>query len=707
MQDSQLRLLLSDTLESCVSDPGSYSLDNLVMLVDALNTSSSSCAALSSKLSLAFGSSALQDKIWKLVHVDTMPSNAGCRSYTAALRREAIAAIIALVLNLIVLSQLALPNALATALIMKQRKTPHVHRDCPHVATSPSNSSVSLFQQESTPFTGQHLQDWRTRLRSQLESQNTYQLDSVVRSVAQICQDLESRCNTVEEPLRREKSRSKELEQRVEELSEQISSLEAQAADDRFHLDGLEDEKLGLSEERDQISVKLDELRMRFEGANRDAEEVLRAAREGFDAKELELHSTILNREEQLRDRDIEIQELKDTVHRVKGSLGHTKEELRALGERCEDLQVRLDNAGRQLDDERDAKFRQSEEIVKLRECGNTLEHQLRTTEADLEAISGQLSDLGVSHEELKQSSENALREAKAKYAISLDAAALQAEEQCKQLDTKLAETLQINRQLKEVYDKTRQELHTLKDTFSALRTRMQELSALSKEQEAELKELRTLRRNVLASMGLGSGSDLAIRSASRSASRSPRADAVAVPETPREPVRETREHRRRKSAIHTQDSAQKADAANEGFTNTEVENVAEEFIAQNGSTPKRQKPRPSFKMPTMQTPFNQKPTLASRSTSRKLSPVKRSALRQMSPNRRHTTVGFALSETEDQGHMQLSGSTRKRQGSQCEESQDDFDMDDSLAGTPFTPGAFASGTGRLPEEDDTITTEL
>lgn len=675
-----------------------------MVLVDALITSSSNCVALSSKLSLAFGSSVLQGKIWKLIQIDTMSSNAGCRSYTAALRREAIAAVIALVLNLIVLSQLTLPNALATALIMKQRKIPHVHRDCSHVATSSSNSSVSLFQQESTPFTGQHLQDWRTRLRSQLESQNTYQLDSVVRSVAQICQDLELRCNTVEEPLRREKIRSKELEERVEELSEQISSLEAQAADDRFHLDGLEDEKLGLSEERDQISVKLDELRIRFEGANRDAGEVLRVAREGFDAKELELRSTILSREEQLRDRDIEIQELRDTVHQVEGSLEHTKEELRALGERYEDVQVRLENVGRQLDDERDAKFRQSEEILKLRERGITLERQLQTTEADLEVCSGQLSDLGVSHEELKQNSENALREARAKYAISLDAAASKAEEQRKQLDVKLAEILQINRPLKEAYDKTRQELHTLKDAFLALKTRAQELNTLSKEQEAELKELRTLRRNVLASMGLGSGS--ASRSTSRSASRSPRADAVAVPETPREPVLETREHRRRKSAIHTQDSAQKADAANQGF-NTELENVAEEFITQNGSTPKRQKPRPSFKMATMQTPFNQKPTLASRSTSRKLSLVKRSALRQMSPNRRHTTVGFALCETEDPEHMQLSGSTRKRRGSHCEEPKDDFDMDDSLVGTPFTPDAFASGTGRLPDEDDTITTEL
>ena len=77
-----------------------------------------------------------------------------------------------------------------------------------------------------------------------------------------------------------------------------------------------------------------------------------------------------------------------------------------------------------------------------------------------------------------------------------------------------------------------------------------------------------------------------------------------------------------------------------------------------------------------------------------------------MSPNRRHTTVGFALSEVESQGQVQEAGSARKRRGSHLEASQEDFDMDEFLAGTPLTPGAFASGTGRLPEEDAT-TTEL
>jgi hypothetical protein len=79
-----------------------------------------------------------------------------------------------------------------------------------------------------------------------------------------------------------------------------------------------------------------------------------------------------------------------------------------------------------------------------------------------------------------------------------------------------------------------------------------------------------------------------------------------------------------------------------------------------------------------------------------------------MSPNRRHTTVGFAgVSETEVQGQMQEPASTGKRRGSLRGASQEDFDVDDFLAGTPFTPGAFASGTGRLPEDNEATMTEL
>ena len=701
MQDNLFRMLLSDMLDACVADSTSRPLNNLITMVDTLSAVSSSCAALSTKLLLSLSSSTLQGKVWDLVRTNATTVDVRCRTYTAFLHREAVAATISLILGLVVSARPggpSLPYQLAFALITKQRKLPHIPKQCSHAASIPSGPSISFFQQESTPFTGQHLQDWRNRLKSELESQNSFQRDSIVRSIAQICQDLETRCSTVEEPLRREKARSRELEQRVEELSGQVTSLESQAADDRFHLDGLEDEKLSLADERDRISATFDELRVRFEKANRDADEAFRTAQVDFNAREVDLRSTILNQEERLRTRENDVRELNGTVNEVRDALEHTEEELRALGQRYEDLQARFGATSRQLDDEREAKLRQSEEILRLKKCGINLEHQLQTTESELETITRQLSDLEVTHQELKQSSEDALGEFEVKYTTDLRAAAAKAEDECNKLNSKLTDTLQTSRQLKDAHDKTRKELHSLQNTFSTLETKAQELDVLCGEQEDELEELRTLRRNVLASMGLAAQNPLAIRSASRSHKDG------TVPETPREP----REHRRRKSAIQTQDFAPKATTATQDFTGIAMASFASSgHDSQNGSTPKRQKPRPSFKVPTMQTPFNQKLTLASRSTSKKLSPVKRSALRSMSPNRRHTTVGFALSETEDQEQAQGVGSAKKRRGSHRGASQEDFDMDDFLAGTPLTPGAFLSGTGKVPQDEDVTTTEL
>ena len=387
----------------------------------------------------------------------------------------------------------------------------------------------------------------------------------------------------------------------------------------------------------------------------------------------------------------------------VRESLEHTEEELRASCERYEDLHTRFGDTSHQLDNEREARFKQSEEILRLKERAINLEHQLQTAESELDAITGQLSDLEVGHQELKQSSEEALRVLEIKYTTDLEAVSIREREECCKLQSKLADALQSSRQLKDEHDKTSRELSTLQNTFSTLELKRQELDILCGEQEEELEELRTLRRNVLASMGLATQNPSALRSASRS-----QKDGL-IPETPPEP----RQRGRRKSAIQIQDLAIKTTRSSQRLTDMAQENDIEDKLAvpghdsQDGSTPKRQKPRPSSKVPTMQTPLYQRPTLASRSTSKRLSPVKRSALRQMSPNRRHTTVGVAFSETEIQNQAQEAALATKRGASHRGVPQEDFDMDEFLAGTPFTPDAFASGTGRLPEAEDATTTEL
>ena len=700
-----MRMLLDGILEACISAHSSQQLSNLIMLVDALDTGISTSEPLRTKMLLALFTNALQGKLWKFVQAAMPCEGASCSSYAVSLHRKLISATIALLLTAVLVAhreQPALPHTLTIALIKKQGQLPSVAHICSRHSDMADRPSISLFQQACTPYTGQHLQDWRDHLKSELQSQSFYQRDSIIRSVAQICQDLETRCNTVEEPLRREKERSNELEQRVAALSEQISSLESQATDDRLHLDGLEDEKLNIADEKDKIATKLADLEFKFAEANQRVNETLRVAQEEFNAKKLEFCSTILRHEESLSARDKEVEELNGTLTQLKAAREKQEEGYRNLNEQHEHLRALLCDTQRILADERETAVRQTEDVTRLEDRRFDLENQLQCVEAELEAVNGRLSDLQVSHEELIQSSEEILRELEAKHNNSMEAAALTAQEEHNELSAQLQSALQHNQRVKDAYDEEQRELHRLQNSIPPLETRIHELTCFISEQKEELEELRTWRRRMLDAMGHTTKSPLAKRSASRSHMEANDSLTTRAP----------REHRRRKSTIHTQDVVPKGAMSTQANTTTEI--IANTSFASSesrssqggGPSPKRPKPRPSFKVPAMHTPHTQRPVLTSRSVSKKLSPNKRSALRPMSPNRRHTTVGFAMSEDEGEYHFNETRSARKRRSSLQNVEQEDFDMDDFLAGTPLTPG-FVAGTARVPEDDDGTTTEL
>ena len=571
-----------------------------------------------------------------------------------------------------------------------------------HQQNISSGPSISLFQQKCTPFSGQHLQDWRERLRSELDSQSFYQRDSIVRSVAQICQDLETRCNTVEEPLRREQKRSTEFEEQVKHLGEQITSLESQLADDRFHLDGLEDENNCLTDENNRLVAELEDVRTELSAAKERGREALRSAEQTFNARELELQSNILVHEETHNAQISELEELRSTIDQLKDSVEHSERERNAIDSRYEHLQAQLDTTEKQLEEEQRNGQRQSEDIRRLHSRYKNVEDQLLNTESELETMTGRLNDLQVSHQELIQSSEDKLRETELKHASNMEVLVAQAEEEQSKLRSQLEEAHTDCQRLTETYNKARHGLQVLQESESELEAKIQELTDHCTEQEDELEELRTLRRNVLASMGLAAPNPTTAKSTSRLQK------GERNPQTPREP----RQQRRRKSAISSQEHAPSATKGTQGFASTAAEvnddpSLMSSDGSQGGSTPKRRKPRTSYAAAVSQTPFSQKPISTTHPASAKLPSPKRSYLRRMSFSRRHTTVGFAFSDNDEEQHLAEEPSSRKRRASLYEDELEDSTMTEILAGTPFTPGAFTSGTGRVPEDDEDTMTEL
>ncbi|KAH9868718.1 hypothetical protein J1614_007790 [Plenodomus biglobosus] len=714
LRPTTIQTIYTHVLETCMSKSSIHQSGLLAALMDTLTTAMCTSETLRHNALCALTLNDTQEKLQMFLEISIDHQKKPCSTYAASQHQKLLSATIATLLMTTATAHTgepALPPTFVMTLIEKQRKLPSDIGSCSHSIPPVDRSPISLFQQASTPYTGQHLQDWRTRLNSELESQNHYQRDIILRTVAQICQDLESRCSTVEEPLRMEQEKSRGLQEKVAELSKQVLMLQSRISDDELHLQGLDDEKELLEQEKremndanKQLIVRIDSLKNEYVKANEKAEETIRNMQKIQSTRELEWQSTILEHEEEQRAWTVQRQELDGTINRMKITQEEKEGALHTLNGQCVQLQNRLGDAEKQLQTERTMRSRQAEEITRLQTRNFDMETQLRGTEEELELAVSKLSDLQVSHQELKKSSEEELKKIEIEHNNSMEDATARAEGEQNKLYTQLQTVQQENLRLQGAYDDTRRECQLLQASISSLETRREELTELCSEQEEELYELRTLRRNVLASMGLGTQNPLAIRSSSRSQ------EANIDPQTPYR----LQQPPHRKLASPSQSTVPKAAPGAQGVRDVAVGAMTDDaFALPDGHSsrdgernPKRSKPRPQFKVPAMYTPLAQKPSSTFKSVSKRISPTKRSVLRQLSPNRQHTTAGFAVAE-KPEGQGDEDRPIKARRGSLEDFEQVDFDMEeDFVGGTPLTPGNFLAGTGLVPD-DDPNTTQL
>lgn len=268
MQETAICALLSAILRLGASPGSPQEMSNITILVEELCAIIPSSAHLGSCVVASLSSSELEESVQNFLRVNVEgreeDQEHSCHSFHALLLRRFVSATISMLLTSSIASpsgEPGLSQSVVIALISKQRQLSSNGTPCSHPPFSAPSRTVSLFQQECTPLSGQHLQDWRCRLNSELESQGHYQRDSIIRSVAQICHDLELRCDTVEEPLRREQERCEELSAQASELRQQVATLESKREDHLMCIDALQDERAELEREKNSLSTQLEQLR--------------------------------------------------------------------------------------------------------------------------------------------------------------------------------------------------------------------------------------------------------------------------------------------------------------------------------------------------------------------------------------------------------------------------------------------------------------
>ncbi|TID17144.1 hypothetical protein E2P81_ATG09698 [Venturia nashicola] len=284
---------------------------------------------------------------------------------------------------------------------------------CKATTSSPRTAFNVFVDAKCSPDNIHGPRDWKERLSTYTRMDAKHQENSLIRLVGEICHDLEERCNTTEEPLRKEKEKTKKVQQEVAILLEEKDMLQDQYGKSNMHVESLERQKSEveacLAEEQDQsgrLFSRIESLERDLRETKETAEQELRQIRESGNGKEMEFLASLRALECTAEDFEDELRESKKQNEALKQALGASEQVKQSL-------QADLNSADRKLAElegnlgSLDRSFRETEAQLK-QQCSlnQQVEAEMRTVQDKKEQIISELSALSEHHQALTSQSE-------------------------------------------------------------------------------------------------------------------------------------------------------------------------------------------------------------------------------------------------------------------------------------------------------------
>ncbi|KAK5717176.1 hypothetical protein LTR15_009065 [Elasticomyces elasticus] len=215
---------------------------------------------------------------------------------------------------------------------------------------------LTLRDRESTPSTHGLGDDWRGAMEAHLVSEARSSHDVLRGLFAQACQELESRCETVEQPLAEERNQRLCLQNQHDQLQEAYNELEAQVIDRRLHYQAVETEQESClkrldaaQEETDVVRDKLHSLEQMHETELHEAHARLAELKQAKETADLQ-HATVLSKlEEDIEDLRERHREAHADLQKYEAQAERLANELRVSEAACEALQVQVDRLSEAL----------------------------------------------------------------------------------------------------------------------------------------------------------------------------------------------------------------------------------------------------------------------------------------------------------------------------------------------------------------------
>jgi hypothetical protein len=313
-------------------------LASLTLIIEGLE-SSIQCSSETRKLIQNFQETESFSSIWTKFATSASDTDYhGCDKHEvcsvslARVRRQLIVAICALFLSCSSRHVFA-PVALAAPSsvdVLKRLCTQFIPKSCDSHESTRSHSRVSIAEVVSTPQNTAPSHDWRARIARDLVRDSSRTYDSIIRSVGEVCRDLEHRCESVEQPVRDLGAKLSSTEGELDAARKRIHELQSQTSQDHESAGALQSENSELRAQIHALQANLETLNADLRSAQEnettaleESERASKNAQESLSLKELEFRAADAAKDEvmEAQRRELEL---------CQASLEETREQLQA-----------------------------------------------------------------------------------------------------------------------------------------------------------------------------------------------------------------------------------------------------------------------------------------------------------------------------------------------------------------------------------------
>lgn len=382
-----------------------------------------------------------------------------------------------------------------------------------------------------TPPIGHHVHSWREQLCSMVESDSRHRQDSLIHFFEDHCQDLQTRCENAEEPLRQERLRRGQAEKALAQMKATCETLQSTLNDRSIALADTENRasdaleklaaQLGVTTElHDQLQKLQTELVQKT--ADHQAEiGQLRAANKGVESSAFKQLSEV---QDELAVCKQELQKEQGNADKLRQELDEKTPELRQALEDVSEKEQRLACLESQLVKSKAAITELQENVHTLFAKGQASDHKLAEAESRCSDFEMQVDALRKESETEKRLHKMSLDSAAAEYEGKLQtheiryetamqdhtkamlATKTKHEQQKEHLESKLRHMQQrYEQKMNDMHDKIRaqdDELAQARETVSHLEQEIEEIQGILEEKDNELKALQTLQANLQQVLG-------------------------------------------------------------------------------------------------------------------------------------------------------------------------------------------------------------